>query len=68
MTLEICEATRRPCLSFTVFCFVVVLLDHHNSSLAIQTCSDATPSEVLLITIDTRSGQFRVALGDGEGR
>ncbi|XP_031550485.1 mediator of RNA polymerase II transcription subunit 14-like [Actinia tenebrosa] len=43
-----------------------VLLDHQNSCLAIHTCSDATPSEVLLITIDTRSGQFRVALGGGE--
>lgn len=48
--------------------FCTVLLDRKNSTLAIQTCDDVTPCEVLLITVDTRSGEFRVALGSGEGR
>ncbi|XP_048587940.1 mediator of RNA polymerase II transcription subunit 14 isoform X3 [Nematostella vectensis] len=43
-----------------------VLLDRCMPSLAIQTCKQATPSEVLIIAVDTRTGNFKVSLGDGE--
>ena len=47
--------------------FFTVTLDERSPSLAIQSSGQATPSEVIIITVESRNGQFRVSLGDKGG-